>query len=529
MKRISKLFLILLFANVFNVSAIGQNNRITNERILEAVKKATSFMVEKVSYKGGFVWDYLPDFSRQWGEMEANRTMAWTQSNGTPAMGEFFLDLYHATGDEYYYQAAEKVASALIWGQHPSGGWNYCFDFAGEASLRQWYGTIGKNGWRLEEFQHYYGNATYDDDATASPGRFILRIYCEKNDPKYRPSVDKTIQFLIDSQYPIGGWPQRYPLMYEYSKNGAPDYSSYITFNDGVHRNNVDLLVLYYRVLGEQKLVDPILRAMNCVLTLQQGGPQPGWGDQFSLDYLPNHARSYEPRSLNTRQTTQSVENLMDFYQITGESKFLSRIPEALDWVESVKLSAEDVERYGGEKAKDGNIVCPMYIEIGTNRGLYTHKVGSNVMNGRYVVSYSLPGKLAFLKMQKIRERYYQLKTMPVDKATANSPFKSYGKAFTFPDYVELSLKKKSTPPEIEKLIGSLVNGEYWLAPILSTSNRYIGDGSMEVVPDVNVGRQVGDKFDTSPFSPNPAILGITTKSFMENVSLLIAYLKNRN
>ena len=236
---------------------------------------------------------------------------------------------------------------------------------------------------------------------------------------------------------------------------------------------------------------------MNCVLTLQQGAPQPGWGDQFSLDYLPNHARSYEPRSLNTRQTTQSVENLMDFYQITGESKFLSRIPEALDWVESVKLSADDVERYGGEKAKDGNIVCPMYIEIGTNRGLYTHKVGSNVMNGRYVVSYSLPGKLAFLKLQKIRERYYQLKTMPVDKATANSPFKNYGKAFTFPDYAELSLKKKSTSLEIEKLIGNLVNGEYWLAPILSTSNRYIGDGSMEVVPDVNVGRQVGDKFDT--------------------------------
>ena len=221
MKRISKLFPVLLFANLFNISAIGQNNRITNERILESVKKATSFMVEKVSYKGGFVWDYLPDFSRQWGEMEANRTMAWTQGDGTPAMGEFFLDLYHATGDEYYYQAAEKVASALIWGQHPSGGWNYCFDFAGEASLRQWYGTIGKNGWRLEEFQHYYGNATFDDDATASPGRFILRIYCEKNDPKYRPSVDKTIQFLIDSQYPIGGWPQRYPLMYEYSKNGA--------------------------------------------------------------------------------------------------------------------------------------------------------------------------------------------------------------------------------------------------------------------------------------------------------------------
>jgi PelA/Pel-15E family pectate lyase len=528
MRRLTKLILILLAFNLFIINALGQSKKITDEKILESIKRATTFMVEKVSYKGGFVWDYLPDFSRQWGEMEAYRTMAWTQGDGTPAMGEFFLDLYHATGDEYYYQAAEKVASALIWGQHPSGGWNYCFDFAGEASIKQWYTTIGKNGWRLEEFQHYYGNATYDDDATACPARFILRIYSEKNDPKYRPSIDKTIQFMLKSQYPIGGWPQRFPLKYEYSKNGAPDYSSYITFNDGVHRNNVELLILYYRVLGEQILVDPILRAMNCVLTLQQGMPQPGWGDQFSLDYKPNHARSYEPRSLNTRQTAQSVENLMDYYQITGETKFLSLIPEALKWVESTKLSAEDIAKYGGEKVKDDNIVCPMYIEIGTNRGMYTHKVGSNVMNGHYVISYSLPGKLAFLKTQKILERYNQLKSMPVEKAMMDSPFKTYGKTFQFPQFIELSLKNKPAPQEVEKLLGGLINGEYWLAPIECTSNPYIGDGSMEIVPDVNVDRQAGDKYDTSPFTPNSEIPGITTKSYMQNVSSLMAFVKGK-
>jgi hypothetical protein len=33
-------------------------------------------------------------------------------------------------------------------------------DFAGDRSLKEWYNTIGKNGWRLEEFQHYYGNDT---------------------------------------------------------------------------------------------------------------------------------------------------------------------------------------------------------------------------------------------------------------------------------------------------------------------------------------------------------------------------------
>ena len=85
------------------------------EQALDAMKSATHYMMDVVSYRGGFVWNYLPDFSRQWGEMEAKRTMVWTQS-GTPEVGQLLLDAYHATGDEYYYQAAEQVARALIWG-----------------------------------------------------------------------------------------------------------------------------------------------------------------------------------------------------------------------------------------------------------------------------------------------------------------------------------------------------------------------------------------------------------------------------
>ena len=103
---------------------------------LETMKTATQYMMDVVGYRGGFVWNYLPDLSRQWGEMEAKRTMVWTQDPGTPQMGQLLLDAYHATGDEYYYEAAKRVAQALIWGQHESGGWNYTFDFAGEASLK---------------------------------------------------------------------------------------------------------------------------------------------------------------------------------------------------------------------------------------------------------------------------------------------------------------------------------------------------------------------------------------------------------
>jgi hypothetical protein len=105
-------------------------------------------------------------------------------------MGHLFLDAYHATGDEYYYRAAESVAGALIFAQHPSGGWNYLADFAGERSLREWYDTVARNAWRMEEFQHHWDNATFDDSSTAVSAKFLLRLYVEKR-TRIQPALDK--------------------------------------------------------------------------------------------------------------------------------------------------------------------------------------------------------------------------------------------------------------------------------------------------------------------------------------------------
>src|SRR5687768_5598182 len=73
-------------------------------KVLATMKRATTFMVDKVAYRGGYVWNYLPDFSRRWGELEARDTMIWLQPPGTASMGHLFIDAYHATGDEFYYR-----------------------------------------------------------------------------------------------------------------------------------------------------------------------------------------------------------------------------------------------------------------------------------------------------------------------------------------------------------------------------------------------------------------------------------------
>src|SRR5581483_995235 len=162
----------------------------------QAMFRATRYMADSVSTNGGYVWYYLPDLSRRWGEMEAYKTMIWVQ-DGTVSVGHTLLDAYDVTGNEYFYQQAERAGAAMIWGQNREGGWNYMIDFAGDRSLKKWYSTIGKNGCRLEEFQHYYGNSTYDDDVSSDAARLLLRLYLEKLDPKYKPALDKAIDFIL--------------------------------------------------------------------------------------------------------------------------------------------------------------------------------------------------------------------------------------------------------------------------------------------------------------------------------------------
>ena len=67
------------------------------QQVLDTMKRATVFMVEKVSTNGGYVWSYLPDRSRRWGELEARDTQIWIQPPGTATMGHLFLDAFHAT------------------------------------------------------------------------------------------------------------------------------------------------------------------------------------------------------------------------------------------------------------------------------------------------------------------------------------------------------------------------------------------------------------------------------------------------
>lgn len=500
---------------------------------LDTMKKATRFMVEKVAYKGGYVWSYLPDFSRRWGEMEAFPTMIWVQPPGTATMGHVFLDAYHATGDEYYYEAACKVAEALIAIQHPAGGWNYLGDLAGEASIKKWYDTIGKNGWRLEEFQHYYGNATFDDAGTAESSQFMLRLYVEKQDKRFKPSLDKALQFVLDSQYPVGGWPQRFPLKDEFHHHGRPDYTGYITFNDDVAGENIKFLIMVWQALGDKRVLPAVKKAMDCFVVCQQPQPQPAWGLQHRVnDLKPAAARTYEPEAFATHTTGANIASCMDFYELTGDAKYLARLSEALDWLDSVKLPTEI------QKGRP----YPTFIQVGTGKPLYVHRKGSNVVNGEYYVDQN-PEKTVVhyssfrsVNVEGLRKRLAKLKATTPEAVSKDSPLKGGRKPL--PKYFSTgdisvsdlnigTLKAdagQAAPEKAAGLIAALNSEGWWPTELKATSNPYIGDGSATPAPGDFSQTQVGDDTDTSPHITKTPKIGISTGTYIENMSALIKF-----
>lgn len=508
-----------------------------DSEVKQAMKRATEYMMNVVSYNGGFVWNYLPDYSRQWGELEAKRTMVWLQSPGTPDVGEVLLDAYHVTGDEYYYESARCVALCIVQGQLPCGGWNYMFDLEPEDSLKAWYATIGRQAWRLEEFQHYYGNATFDDEATKHCSEFLLRFYLEKHEPEFLAPLERAIDFFVKSQYANGGWPQRYPLMDNHPFKGMADYSSFITINDNVLPENIDFLLQCYSSLGMSQLREPILKAMHLMRDLQQPEPLAGWADQYTPDDLkPAHARSYEPRAVNTGTTINMIYKMIEFYKLTGDKSFLEGIPKAIQFLESRQLPGELAQFVRRTPLQEGEILMPRFIHPETAQPLYVHRKGSNVANGDYYIDQDTKGTIAHyssftvVSPARLRAALEQANKLIQKDLERNSPLRASAKSGPKDYYYQPHrwMRPGLPIPSVDEVVASLDSEGRWISLLSQVSNPYrplpknIAAGSDETAYAQTM---AGDIYDTSPYE-NHEVKGISTRTYIQNMTLLVNSLK---
>lgn len=398
--------------------------------------------------------------------------------------------------------------------------------------MKEWYETVGKSGWRLEEFRHYYGNATYDDLGTISAAKFLLRMYVEKNDPAYKAPLEKVIHFILESQYPVGGWPQRYPLRYDHPFEGKEDYSSFITLNDDVTPEIIDFLIQCYQAMGLQNIKEPIMRAMYLTITLQQGEPYAGWADQYTVtDLKPAHARSYEPRSVNTGTTVGMIYQMMEYYKLTADTRFLSGIPAAIKFLESQKLPETEVRKWHRKSDNPDEILVPRFIDPDTGKPLYVHRKGGNIYNGKYYIDQNIENTIAhyssatFVNPEQLRKDFDEVKKIDKNKLLFQSPLLS-DELCPLPKYYT-HCPRLVTEKEISNLMAQVKKQGYWLSDLPSTSHPYRCGWTPDLSGKEDYSRKmVGDDFDTSPYPCTDGQQCISVAAYIKNMMALIAALE---
>ena len=374
---ITKLVFGILFLTLISSCKNNSQNEAgnLNQQVLQTMSQATDYM-RSISVGGGYLWRYSTDFTEFAGEHEATATQVWVQFPGTPAMGNTFLRAYDLTKDTSYLSAAEDVAMALVNGQLQSGGWDYRIEFNPD-KRKEYYYHVEEDKYPDLDLATRKNVSTYDDDNTQEALRFLMS-FLERKDSEdskttqIRAALDYGLDKLVEAQYPIGAWPQRWngkahdpakfpvkaaSLTSDYPRE-QPDgsYYGHYTFNDNSHDDILKTLILASKFTGNEKYLDAVKRGADYLILAQLPEPQPVWAQQYDADMHPAWARAFEPPSVTAGESVGVIRMLVDMYLELGDEKYLEPIPPAIDWYNRSRLE-------NGKWAR-------MY-ELNTNRPIY--------------------------------------------------------------------------------------------------------------------------------------------------------------
>ncbi|MEM7658756.1 MAG: pectate lyase [Bacteroidota bacterium] len=276
--------------------------------------------------RGGYVFHYSLDLQQQWGEAPLHGAAIEVQPPGTPAVGMVFLQAYQSTGDSVALLAAMRAATALIQGQNEWGGWGHTIRFQGESP-------------------HH---VSFDDDQTQSAIRFLMAMDASVSDDSLHQATLRALELMLKSQLPLGGWPHRYP------RQG--NYHDYATYNDGGMRDCIQLMRIAAKQYEDPRYRASLEKAGRYLMRSQLPPPSPGWAQQYNEFLAPAWARSFEPPSVCPSVSLDNCHLLMDLYLDTGRKWYLEAIPDAIRWMETVRLP---------------NGKWPRFVELYTNEPLY--------------------------------------------------------------------------------------------------------------------------------------------------------------
>lgn len=280
-------------------------------------------------------------------------------------------------GDE-----AIRIADNVLLYQRDSGGWQKHIDMAQILS--------DEDKTKLHKVKSEK-DSTLDGGATITQMRYLAKVYNATRLERFRQAFLRATDYLLDAQYPNGGWPQFYPWQ------GHPDYSRHITFNDGAMIGAMNILRDIAKKKPEYAFVDRIRstkaekavqKGIECILKCQiiVNGQRTAWCQQYNEKTIePCPARSYEKISICANESVGIVEFLMDIDN--PEPKIIRAVQSAVAWFDSVKLTGiRQVKK--PDKSKDGGYdkliikdatapaIWARFYQLGTNRPIFCGRDG---------------------------------------------------------------------------------------------------------------------------------------------------------
>jgi len=277
-------------------------------------------------------------------------------------------------GDE-----AVRIADNVLLYQRNSGGWQKGVDMGRVLSEKD------KAQLRKDKNNE---DSTLDNGATHTQMRYLARVYDATRLERFKKGFLKAVDYLLEAQYPNGGWPQRYPNPWSYTR--------YITFNDGAMIGAMTVLRDIaeekppYTFVDEQRRVraeKAVQKGIECILKCQiiVDDKRTAWCQQHDeKTFEPRPARIYEKVSLCGCESVGVVKLLMEIDKPNAE--IIEAVQGAVAWFDRAALRGirqvqkPDQSERGYDKVVISDATAPpiwaRFYQIGTNRPIFCGRDG---------------------------------------------------------------------------------------------------------------------------------------------------------